>query len=151
MPRVQLRFRVDPRAAMAAITLASNVNEAFGNWSNRKVAVYGTEAIPVPDPGNAVAEPLVQGAHRSFQETGQLRPTWSVIAPSLPRVAPGARHRAGESTPPAANAHAEPPALKAPVQGQVVGPAVRKRTLAGIGLTTPQPRPVISWRKFGGS
>ena len=145
---LRLKFRVDPRAATAAITLASNVQEAFGNWSSRKVAVYGTEPIPVPGPANHVAGPLVQGAHRSFQETGALYPTWSAIAPSLPRVVPTAGHRAGELTPAAADGSLNP-AVKAPLAGAVVLPALRVRTGAGQGVTTPQPRPVIAWKQHG--
>jgi len=125
---------------MAAITLAS-MSTGIRQLVNRKVPSMAPRH-PVPDPGNAVAEPLSRCA-RSFQETGQLRRRG---ASSLPPCScrswcspPCRRVDAARC-----KCHAEPP-HSGTRPGQVVA-----RLSASVPrwyrTDHPQPRPVISWR-----
>ena len=87
---VQLSFGgISPRAAPAAITLASTAMRATGGWAQRITAVYGTVPVRTPGPPNVMdIPPGPTNGHSAAIPF--MYPTWSIVKASLPRVLPWA-------------------------------------------------------------
>ena len=79
------------RMGAAAFTLASTTEEAFGGWSHRVTAVYGTESTPAPNTDVATRYPIPPGpvppgGSMAGQAADGQRywPLWSAVAHALP-------------------------------------------------------------------
>ena len=144
---------VPRRMGAAAFTLASSEEEAFGGWSHRVTAVYGTEPVPVPQtdvmgryaipPG-----PVPPGgsmAGRAY-DNGQLYPTWSAVAHALPfhtvRPVGGGYFKPDEVRVTAAIA-----SLPADL---VITPQIITRTGAKQARVTTAPKSQMRWVRQGG-
>jgi len=138
--RVRLTARgAPPRMAPACFPITRTPMQAFGNWSQRITAVYGT--IGQEAPGPPTARPIPDGPTNGHSRAVPVMyPTWSNVKPSLPRVLPWA----------GGIAHGIPGvtytiAGQNPPQDAVVKPAIRVRTGANQGRVTVQPRPSFRW------
>ena len=142
---IRITSRGMPRRGVpAAFTFARTPMRAFGGWSQRITAVYGTEGVVQPGPSNVMAiPPGPTNGHTNAQRS--LFQTWSIIRPSLPRVLPwagGIKHGVPGQT----YTIAEPN----PPQDAVVKPAIRVRTGAARGRVTTAPKPTFRWVRQGG-
>ena len=140
------------RVGAAAFTLASTVEEAFGGFSHRVTAVYGTEPIPVPQTDVMGRYPIPPGpvpaggsAAGRANDRGSLWPTWSVVAHALPfhtvrPVGGGYDKGAASITPAGANLPAD----------LVITPQIITRTGAKQARVTTAPKSQMRWVRQGG-
>lgn len=144
---------VPRRMGAAAFTLASTEEEAFGGFSHRVTAVYGTEPVPAPNTDVATRYPIPPGpvnaggsmAGQSF-DNQQYWPMWSAVAHALPfhtqRPVGGGIDKSFASPGTAAGA-----SLPADL---VITPQLLTRTGAKQARVTTAPKSQMRWVRQGG-
>lgn len=148
---VRLSARGIPaRAAAASFPIVSTPTRAFGGWSHRVTAVYGTDPQPAPAPSTTMPVPPGVTSGNSLA-TPVFAGTWSIVRPSLPRVLPWAIPHGIEGI-------TYTPAIGQPVQGQTPNTSARAMTRSGASprvaplasaRVTNQPRPRFRWNVQG--
>lgn len=149
---VRLSARGMPqRAAAASFPIVSTPSRAFGGWSHRVTAVYGTIRQAAPPPGTTMPVPPGVTSGNSLA-VPVFAPTWSIVRPSLPRSLPWAiPHGIPDVT--------YTPAIGQPVQGQTPRTSAARMRASqsrpgvvplGSARVTTQPRPIFAWPVQGG-
>lgn len=148
---VRLSARGAPRRmAAACFPIVSTAHRAFGGWSHRVTASYGTVPQPARGAPTEMAVPPGPTGGHSFN-TPVFAPTWSIVRPSLPRVLPwagGIKHGVPGQT--------YTPVIGQAVQGQTPnttprrGRGVQPRGPIAQGRVTTNPRPRFFWKAQGG-
>ena len=141
------------RMGAAAFTLASTTEEAFGGWSHRVTAVYGTESTPAPNTDVATRYPIPPGpvppgGSMAGQSVDGQRywPMWSAVAHALPfhtqRPVGGGIDKGFASPGTAAGAN---------LPGDlVITPQLLTRTGAKQARVTTAPKAQMRWVRQGG-
>jgi hypothetical protein len=136
----------------AAFTLASTVEQAFGNWCHRVTSVMGTEPVPAPLEDVAQRYPIAPGPMAVGNpgggkvDQGLYWPTWSAVARALPM----------HTVRPVGGGYDKPDSVRftaatAGLPSDVVNkPEIKVRTGAGQGRVTTSPKAQMRWVRQGG-